>query len=556
MNARRVPVLIVGAGPVGLQLALDLSWRGIECMVVDNTDGKPVLHPRAAAIASRTMEYCRRWGIVERVRRAGFPLDYRMDIIYCTSLAGHLIDKAEYGTLADQKAPPFTPENKFRCPQTLFDPILADAVREYRSANLLYRHRMTGFRQDIGKVTADVTDEASGKTFTVETQWMVACDGVGSGIAQSLGIGYQGKANLSYSVNAVIRCPTIMKFHDKGEAERILFLGPEGTWANMTVIDGRELIRFTLIGSEAKLDLAKLDMPAAIRRAMGRDDIPFEVLAVAPWRRSELIAERFRVGRAFIAGDAAHTMSPTGGMGMNTGASDAENLGWKLAAVIQGWGSESLLDTYETERRPVAIRNAAWSSGNFKTWKSPENTSAIMDDTEEGAAVRRAIGAQLKESLRTEWESWGIQLGYSYDASPLCIGDGTPALPDHPSDYVQTSRPGSRAPHVVLKDGRSTLDLFGRSFVLLALGTGKNEGDTLAKAAVARNLPLQVLHIDEPDVLAAYERRLVLVRPDGHVAWRSDAPPAEALALIDTVRGATLAPRHPSPGVSTSAAAQ
>ncbi len=550
MALLKVPVLIVGAGPVGLQLALDLSWRGIECMVVDNTDGRPVLHPRAAAIASRTMEYCRRWGIVHRVRQAGFPLDYRMDIVYCTSLAGHLIEKAEYGTLAEQQAPAFTPENKFRCPQTLFDPILADAVREYPTARLLYRHRMTGFRQDADKVIADIADEATGGSFTVETPWMVACDGVGSGVAQSLGIGYQGKANLSYSVNAVIRCPTIMTFHDKGEAERILFLGPEGTWANMTVIDGRDLIRFTLIGSEARLDLARLDMPAAIRRAMGRDDVPFEVLAVAPWRRSELIADRFRAGRVFIAGDAAHTMSPTGGMGMNTGASDAENLGWKLAAVLQGWGDEDLLETYETERRPVALRNAAWSSGNFKTWKSPENTSAIMNDTEEGAAVRRAIGTQLKESLRTEWESWGIQLGYTYDGSPLCVADGTPAPEDHPSDYVQTARPGSRAPHVVLEDGRSTLDLFGRTFVLLALGADSPDTRAISSAAHARGLPLTVVPLGDPAVLRAYERKLVLVRPDGHVAWRADLPPADALDLIDVVRGARVATLRASAGVA------
>ncbi|MBM3347616.1 MAG: 2-polyprenyl-6-methoxyphenol hydroxylase, partial [Betaproteobacteria bacterium] len=359
MKTRTVPVLIVGAGPVGLQLALDLSWRGVPCMAVDRTDGKPVLHPRAAAITSRTMEFCRRWGIVDRVKQAGFPLDYQMDIVYCTSLAGHLIDRAEYGTLAEQVAPPFTPENKFRCPQTLFDPILANAVLSYPGAQLRFGHRLESFSQGADKVTAQVVDEASGETFAVESPWMVACDGVGSGIAQTLGIGYQGRANLSYSVNAVIRCPTITKFHDKGEAERYLFLGPEGTWANMTVIDGRDLMRFTLIGSEAKLDLANLDMAAAIRRAMGRDDVPFEVLAVAPWRRSELIADRFRVGRIFLAGDAAHTMSPTGGMGMNTGASDAENLGWKLAAVIQGWGGKGLLDTYETERRPVAVRNAA-----------------------------------------------------------------------------------------------------------------------------------------------------------------------------------------------------
>jgi hypothetical protein len=386
-------------------------------------------------------------------------------------------------------------------------------------------------------VSALVRDLGTGEELRVRADYLIACDGSGSPIARSLGIVHEGNPALSYSVNAVMRAPGLSRRHDKGEAERYLFIGPNGTWSNMTVIDGRDLWRFTIVGSEAKMDLASLDIEGDIRRAFGGDDIPFEILGVAPWRRSELIAREYRRGRIILAGDSAHTMSPTGGHGMNTGAGDAVDLGWKLEAVLKGWGGEALLDSYGDERRPVAVRNARASSNNFRLWISADAGETLMEEGPEGDRVRAELGKQLTDALRIEWESWGIQLGYRYDDSPIVVPDGTPPGPDDPSEYVQTARPGARAPHAWLADGRSTLDLFGRAFVLLRFASDRDAA-SLAAAAAEVGMPCEIVDIEDEAIRALYGADLVLVRPDGHTAWRGSEAPADARRVIDTVRGA------------------
>jgi FAD binding domain len=254
--------------------------------------------------------------------------------------------------------------------------------------------------------------------------------------------------------------------------------------------------------------------------------------------RRELTADRYGVGRGFILGDAAHMMSPTGGFGMNTGVGDAVDLSWKLAAVLEGWGGPTLLDSYDTERRPVGARNVAEASRNLRRMLSPRPGPAILADTAEGARARAALGREFSALMRHEWFTLGMHLGYRYEGSPSCWPDGTAPTPDEPGTYVPTARPGSRAPHAWLGDGRSTLDLFGRGFTLLGLGVDASVAAPLIEAAERRRVPLTFARLDEPEVLTLYERRLVLVRPDGHVAWRDDRAPDHPLAVIDRIRGA------------------
>jgi hypothetical protein len=257
-----------------------------------------------------------------------------------------------------------------------------------------------------------------------------------------------------------------------------------------------------------------------------------------PWTRRELVAEHYGKGRILLAGDSVHVMSPTGGFGMNTGIQDAVDLSWKLDATLAGWGGPKLLASYETERRPVGLRNVREATSNLGRMRSPQRHSALLDDTPEGAALRVEIGKEFSEAMRHEWFTLGIHLGFRYDDSPICWGDGTTAPPLEAMTYTPTARPGARAPHVWLKDGRSTLDLFGRGFVLLRIGTGAPAADPLLDAAARRGVPLTQVALDEPEVASVYERKLVLVRPDGHVAWRDDQPPADPLRLIDCIRGA------------------
>jgi hypothetical protein len=273
-------------------------------------------------------------------------------------------------------------------------------------------------------------------------------------------------------------------------------------------------------------------------------DFDYEILSIVPWVRRELVADRYRVGRAFILGDAAHMMSPTGGFGMNTGVGDAVDLAWKVAAVLEGWGGAALLDSFEAERQPVGARNVAEASRNLGRMLSPRPGPLILADTEDGARAREELGREFCALMRHEWFTLGMHLGYRYESSPICCHDGTAAPPDEPGTYVPTARPGSRAPHAWLADGRSTLDLFGRGFTLLGLEGDASVAAPLVAAAERRRVPLTFRRLDEPKILALYERALVLVRPDGHVAWRDDRVPHDPLAVIDRVRGATTGPEE------------
>ena len=229
-------------------------------------------------------------------------------------------------------------------------------------------------------------------------------------------------------------------------------------------------------------------------------------------------------------------MSPTGAYGMNTGIGDAVDLAWKFAAAVEGWGGNCLLDSFDAERRPIAHRNVTEASSNLRRMRSPGRNDELLDDTEAGAATRHRVGAAMTEAMRHEWYTLGMHLGYRYENSPVCIADGTPPTPDDPRNYVPTTRPGSRAPHVWLANGNSTLDLFGRNHVLMRIGARAPDVQPLVEVARQRRMPVEVVSIDEPAVAAAYERRLVLVRPDGHVAWRGDEL-VDPYAIVSTVCG-------------------
>lgn len=532
----RVPVLIAGGGPVGLALAGDLGWRGVACLLLEQTDGT-IDQPRMDMVGIRTMEVCRRWGIVEWVEQCGYPRDYIQDNIYVTSLTGWELGRERFPSMGDDRPPPWSPQKRERCPQNWFDPILRDFAASFTEVRLRHRCRLLGLEQDGDGVVAEMEDLAQGRRERIAAEYLVGCDGAASLVREGLGTPMLGTPVLTYTTNIIFRCPHLVSLHDKGRGYRYIVIGPEGTWATIVAINGRDRWRMSIIGDRRQRELGREEIHAAIRRAVGID-FEYEVLSVIPWTRRELVAERFGRGRGFIAGDAAHVMSPTGGFGMNTGIGDAVDLAWKLSAALAGWGGDALLDSYTLERRPVGLRNVTEASGNLQRMLSVGENPALCDDTPDGAETRERVGREFSAVMRREWYTPGIHLGYRYDDSPICWPDGTARPPDEVTAYTPSARPGARAPHVRLADGRSTLDLFGRGFTLLRLGAGAPDVAALVAAAARRRVPLSVLALDEPAVDAAYERRLVLVRPDGHVAWRADAPPADPLRLLDCVRGA------------------
>jgi 2-polyprenyl-6-methoxyphenol hydroxylase-like FAD-dependent oxidoreductase len=537
----QVPVIIVGAGPVGLGLAVELGLRGIECLIVEQGDGT-IYHPRANTVNSRTMEFCRRWGIAEAVRNAGAPPEFPGTILYVTSLQGHEIARIERPTYGGRAPLPTTPERSQRCNQLWFDPILRDLVSRIPTVTLRHRCRYERFERVGQGVIAHLTDLESGHTAQVSAQYLVACCGGRSSIPKQLGIRMEGVQVLSYHLNIFLRIPKLWTYHDKGKAAFHYFVGPQGTdTVTLIELDGRELWRLGVSSGLEPMDPTSLDIDAIIRKALG-PDVPYEIVSTLPWTCRSIVADRFRDGPIFLAGDAVHQHAPTGGFGMNTGMGDAVDLGWKLAAVLEGWGGPALLDSYEAERRPVAQRNVREATENKSlSAELPVALEAIEDDTPEGEEARRRLRDEILRKKTKQFISDGVALGYRYEDSPVIWPDGSEAPPDSVTEYVQTSRPGSRAPHAWVQDGVSTLDMFGRGFVLLRFDVGTDVAELVA-AAAARRMPLQVVDSADPVIASLYERKLVLVRPDGHVAWRSGLPPEDAARLIDVVRGVAPVP--------------
>ncbi|MCY1238364.1 3-(3-hydroxy-phenyl)propionate/3-hydroxycinnamic acid hydroxylase [compost metagenome] len=262
-----------------------------------------------------------------------------------------------------------------------------------------------------------------------------------------------------------------------------------------------------------------------------------EVIRAQPWSGHRVVAQRYREGRVFLLGDAAHLRWPKGGFGANTGVGDAVDLGWKLSAVLNGWGGSGLLDSYEAERRPIAVRNVNEAANN-RVLDGRIAADGLLDDaSEQGEAARREAENRIHALRLREFSTQGVQLGYRYRQSPLCVSDGSLEPPDDHMVYQPSTWPGSRAPHAWLEDGRSTLDLFGRSFVLLRFD-GSAQATPFQAAAEQRGVPFCEVPLASSSIASLYERRYVLVRPDGHVAWRGDELPVDALVVIDRVRGA------------------
>jgi 2-polyprenyl-6-methoxyphenol hydroxylase-like FAD-dependent oxidoreductase len=535
-------VLIVGGGPVGLALAGELGWRGISCTLVERSDGA-ITQAKMDFVGTRTMEFCRRWGIVPWVHAAGYNRAYPQDCAWVSSLTGYEFGREPFPAPQDEKPLPQSPYSRGeRCPQDFFDPVLARFARQFPGVTLRYETELTDFHEDDAGVTARLKDAQTGREDEVRASYLVGCDGGASLVRERLGIAMSGEPALTYTTNAIFRCAGLEQLHDKAPGYRYIFIGPEGTWATVVAINGRDRWRLSIVGDETRRTLSEADVRKAIVRTMGKD-FDFEILSILPWVRRQLVAERYGTDHVFIAGDAAHLTSPTGGFGMNTGIQDVVDLGWKLEAAIQGWAGPHLLKSYEGERRPVGLRNVNEATGNLKRMLAPRDRRPSPLAFEPGAAgdaARKEFGERFTQMMRREWFTPGIHLGYVYESSPIIVPDGTPPPPDEVMTYTQTARPGSRAPHVWLSPDRSTLDLFGRGFVLVRFMPGADPAGALIEAARERGVPLSIVEIDNAEAFDTYERRLVLVRPDGHVAWRSDQTPsmADALQIIDVVRGA------------------
>ena len=536
MRIIETPVLIVGAGPVGLALAADLGGRGVPCLAVEQGDGVPE-HPRASALNARTMEFMRRWGIADKVREVGTPPDFPHTALYCTTLSGFEIARIERPHHGGRGQGATSPERPQRCNQLWLDPVLRELALSYAGVDIRHRHRFESFRENGDRVVATVHDLARDQRIEIAAPTFIDCSGGHSPIRRALGIEMSGSSYTGYFISIFVRAPQLWDHHTMGKAALCWFVDAKGLWRNFVNLDGRELYRFGISGKSFYDDPSKVDAERHFREMVGKD-VPHEIISKVRWIARNVVSDRYKSGRIFLAGDAAHLNHPSAGLGLNTGLGDAVDLGWKLAAVHHGWGGPALLDTYETERRPVGIRNVGHADESHAGDRERPPSPIIADDTPEGARARKTMGdaivASQTKKVITDW----LALGYRYDPSPIVWPDGTPAPEYTVTDYHPTARPGSRAPHAWIGEDRSTIDLFGKGFVLMRLGASAPGVTSVESAFAQRGVPLTVETIESPAIAALYERSLVLVRPDGHVAWRADAPPADPLALADRVRGA------------------
>ena len=531
-----IPVLIVGAGPVGLALAVELAYRNIRCLVVEQTDGS-VDFPTTNLANTRTVEHLRRWGFADRMRfESGYPTDYPRNYLFVTRMDGHEIARFDHPANGDPNSrSPYSPEGRLWISKPYFDPVLHRHVATLPQVEVRYETSFESFRRSDCAVIAEILDKKTGRTETVEADYLVGCDGGRSNIRRTLGIQYEGVFSQGMNVAVLFRAPLLQSItYGPAVMYQIINAQINGTIA---AVDGKELWRLNIRNVKQE-QIDTLNAPEKLRHAMG-ENIPFELLDVRPWTGHCVVADKYQAGRVFLAGDAAHLNWPTGGFGMNTGVGDAVDIGWKLAAVLQGWGGGHLLDSYTAERKPIAMINVNEAAEMRASYDNQTPFSPhIGEDSDEGKQLREQARAAIMRTRAKEFQhdSAGIELGYRYENSPICVADDTPAPELDHGLYVPSTWPGARAPHVCLKDGRSTLDLFGRGFVLLNFSAANTS--TLSDVAKQVGLPLEVVTLNDKKIRETYERDLILVRPDGHVAWRGDEIPQNVAEVIDKVRGA------------------
>jgi 2-polyprenyl-6-methoxyphenol hydroxylase-like FAD-dependent oxidoreductase len=533
-------VVIIGAGPVGLTLALDLGRRGIGCVLAERKPAPDFL-PKMERCNARTMELYRRIGLADRIRAAGLRADVPMDVFVILSMAERPLLHLPYPSVAEAQrqiravndgTQPCEPYQLIS--QYTLEPLLRSAAEALPGVTLRYGHEFLDFAQDPAGVTVTLATPGGGTT-RVRGRYLVGCDGGGSPVRKRLGIRLRGEGNLLGLFQALYRCDELFDRLPIGE-------GP-GRGRHYHVADDRATFLIMQDSTRhwtlhATVERAE-EMAAQFERTVAVP-VRYEMLSCQPWRQNLLLADSYGEGRVLLAGDAAHLVIPTGGLGMNTGVGDAIDLGWKLAGTLRGWGGPNLLRSYGIERRQVGERNVGasrYASLGRRRWRSrwrPE----IREDSPAGQAARDALTRVADIEQRKTNEMTGAELGYRYVDSPII--DNIPGGPEHLfREYHPTTWPGARLPNFWLADGSALQDHIGDdAYCLLRTGRGTEaETRALTHAFAALGAPIRVLDVTDPAAREAYDADLLLLRPDLHVAWRGNHPPAEPETLAATATG-------------------
>jgi 2-polyprenyl-6-methoxyphenol hydroxylase-like FAD-dependent oxidoreductase len=539
-------VLVVGGGPVGLTLAMDLASRGIDVTVIETRRAGEPPNVKCNQVSARSMEVFRRLGIAGKIRDTGLPPEYRNDVACCVSATGKELSRIRLpsragrmrGERGDDGWWP-TPEWPHRINQLFLEPLLFSEAASRPRIRILNRTEFLEFSQDEEGVTAVARNLDSGERITIRSRYLAGCDGGRSTVRRAMGSKLAGIEVVQRVQSTYFRAPKLMSLLPGEPAWMYLAFNPRRCGTMMS-IDGKErwLIHNFLYHGEPDYD--SVDRDWSIRNILGvGPDFEYEIISKEDWIGRRLVADRFQNGRVFIAGDAAHLWIPHAGYGMNAGIADAADLAWMLAAVLQGWAEPALLDAYQAERQPITdqVSRFAFNMSKSVSQQRREISAEIERDDEVGEAVRKQVGKEAYDLYVQQQCCGGLNFGYFYADSPIIAYDGAAHPAYSMGKFESSSVPGCRAPHIWLRDGRSLYDALGDGYGVMRFD--RNEPvDALVAAAKNRGMPLTVLDVDDAEAASLYAKKLVLVRPDRHVAWRADVVPDDALAVIDQLRGA------------------
>ena len=530
-------VLIAGGGPVGLMLATVLGRFGIRVMLVER-NATTTRHPKMDITNGRSMELFRRVGLVDALRKAAVPEENPFDVAWVTSMAGHELHRFRYPSvvearrlIAEHNDGTQSREPPMRVSQVEIEPVLKRAAEACPTVDVRFGVAFEDFSADAGGVTVTLRNSATGDTEQVRCDYLAGCDGGSSRVRAVLGIALDGTPRVAqrYMVHFRSRAYDVLQrwgiaWHYQAPTATLIAQNDVDIWT----LQAR-------LPPDTALD--QID-PTDILKTFCGGPIEHEILVANAWTPHLLLAQSYGGGRVFLAGDAAHQYIPTGGYGMNTGIGDAVDLGWKLAATLLGFGGPTLLNSYESERRPVGYRNREASATHTKvrleiaeSYRQAYETGLPLDD-----ARRAALGAKIAAHGNIENESFGIEFGYVYDRSPIVVPEPGAVAPADPVHYVPTTMPGARLPSIFLSDGSALFDRLGAWFTLVNFGA--LDASPLVAAAARVNIPLQVLSLQEPALARIYGRDALLVRPDQHIAWRgSETSSVDAAKVLACALG-------------------
>ena len=550
-NALETDVLIAGGGPFGLMLANELGRRHIQCLLVD-PKASTAFNPQANATQARTMEHFRRLGFAQEIRAQGLPPHHPTDITYLTRFSGIELARLRLPTAA--AAPQAikamsgswsAAELPHRVSQKFVEVTLRQHAEKWASNDIRYGWKLESFKDEslssnnTGSVAAShpiqariqQVNSAEPVSLDVRAKYFIGADGARSFVRHELGIAWGGATGFKRNfmggkmLAVYLKAPHFYEQNPNDRAWMYVIVNPELRAFIMSVDGVSEFAFHVQMADDAATEaLTAEDAKRLFALAYGQA-MDIEILSMATWLAGHaLVADSFQKGRVFLGGDAVHLFTPTGGLGYNTAVEDAVNLGWKLSAVLKGQAQPTLLDSYEIERKPLAIRNTGYAKQFADSIGLFDADKALEDISPAGEQARSIASDYLNGHARREFNIPGVTFGGRYIHSPLIVEDGTQAPADAANTYIPSACPGGRPPHAWLPDGSSLFDHFNFEWTLLVLGEDKGplaqDALKFSEAALQCHLDFKVLRFDSQELLDLYEANLVLIRPDQIVAWR------------------------------------